>query len=112
MNILTIMMGRACVDRAASTPMTERERLLKRFGLTTLKMEGEQAEQATELFEKRTKGMLDIALHRMFSFNMEEAIKQYGFDCYTQGALDGAQAAAQIPEILETIRTSDSAETS
>lgn len=82
-----------------------KQTIMRRFQLTELKASPETA-KAFEIFQERTRGFLEMAWLSAWSPKaIEKAFQQYGLDCYTQGCLDGAQAAVMRPELVEFLRS-------
>lgn len=78
---------------------TEYTRLLKRFCLRKV----EVPQQSYSFYEKRTKGFLEAEMLRMPIDLLPQAIRRFGFSCYLQGAIDGAQAGARNPNWMEEV---------
>lgn len=73
---------------------------LKRHGL--IEEKGEHVQEAYRVFLERTEGLLDIAWAKAFGPDqLKQAILQFGFDCYTQGCVDGATTVKMRPELIE-----------
>jgi len=78
--------------------------IMRRFDLSELPPSPETA-KAFEIFKERTKGFQEMAwLSAWRPEAIAKAFEQYGFDCYTQGCLDGVQTAMLRPEVVEFIR--------
>lgn len=88
--------------------MTPLERLLNRYALTQLESSAEVA-AAFDVFKRRTAGMSELAweLKANSPERVGEAFEQYGFDCYTQGLIDGVEACRRRPELLAEFARGD-----
>lgn len=85
-----------------------KQSIMRRFDLSELPPCPEAA-KAFEIFKECTKGFLEMA--RLAAWRPEalpKAFEQFGFDCYTQGCIDGAQAAMMRPELTEFLRAQHS----
>lgn len=83
------------------------DRFLARRGI--VQMKGPEAQAAYAVYQERTDGFLDVAWHKhgWTPAKLKEAFDQFGFDCYTQGCIDGATTVKMRPELLEFMRASD-----
>lgn len=64
--------------------MTAYDRMLKRLGLTKMMVPA----GVGDVVERRIAGLWEVAYHGCDIERLPQAIKRYGFDCYTQGLLD------------------------
>jgi hypothetical protein len=88
--------------------MTPMQRLLARHGLTRTGHSAEVA-AAFEVFKRRTAGLCAVAWELKASSpdGVGAAFEQFGFDCYTQGALDAVEACRRRPEFLQELARGD-----
>ena len=63
---------------------TAYDRMLKRLGLTKIMVPA----GVCDVVEKRIAGLWEVAYYGCDIERLPQAIKRYGFDCYTQGLLD------------------------
>lgn len=90
------MIGREQVDR-----------FMSRHGI--VEMKGPEAQAAHAAFKERTDGFLDLAWHKHGGSpeGIQAAFEQYGFDCYTQGCIDGVTTAKMRPDLIEFLHATD-----
>lgn len=87
-------------------PETKRS-LMRRFKLVELR--SPETAAAFAIFQQRTSGFLEVAWRDAWSpATLQKAFDQYGFDCYTQGCVDGATTAMMRPEVVDFMRTCSS----
>lgn len=74
---------------------------LARHGIVELN--GPEIQAALAVFRERTEGFLDVAWykHGWTPEKLKEAFEQYGFDCYSQGCVDGATTVKMRPELID-----------
>ena len=80
---------------------TKYQQLLKRLHLDCVELPG----AALEKFRERTSGLIEARWDGMSSpERTAQVIELYGFDCYMQGLLDGAQTCVMRPDLVTDLR--------